>query len=167
MAICDAMTDSRIHSQRRKFLVVVDKTPEHRVALRFAARRAGHTGGIVSLLTAIEPPDAQQWQSVQKLMLEEAYLEAERILHEAAQQIKGITGGMPEFVILEGNKRDALLALIRDDPAISILVLAAGTAGEGPGPLVAAVAGETGRGYPIPVTIVPGGLSDAEIDAIA
>ena len=34
----------------RKFLVVVDKTPECRVALRFATRRAQHTKGRVTLL---------------------------------------------------------------------------------------------------------------------
>ena len=32
----------------RKFLVVVDKTPECRVAIRFATRRAQHTGGRVT-----------------------------------------------------------------------------------------------------------------------
>ena len=34
----------------RKFLVVVDKTPEHKVALRFATRRAQHTNGRVTLM---------------------------------------------------------------------------------------------------------------------
>jgi hypothetical protein len=44
-------------------------------------------------------------------------------------------------------------------------VLATSTAKEGPGPLVATVA--TAAHYPIPVTIVPGSLSDAEIDSLA
>jgi nucleotide-binding universal stress UspA family protein len=153
--------------QRRKFLVVVDKTPEHRVALRFAARRAQHTGGIVSLLTVISPPDKQQWSSVQALMLDEAYEEAESILHDAANELNGICGILPELVIREGKKREALLDVIKHDRDISILVLAAGTAREGPGPLVAAVAGDPKFAYPIPVTIVPGGLSDSEIDALA
>jgi nucleotide-binding universal stress UspA family protein len=152
---------------RRKFLVVVDKTPEHRVALRFAARRAQHTGGIVSLLTVITPPDKQQWSSVQALMLDEAYEEAESILHDAANELNGICGIIPELVIREGKKREALLDVIKHDVDISILVLAAGTAREGPGPLVAAVAGDPKFAYPIPVTIVPGGLSDSEIDALA
>jgi hypothetical protein len=48
----------------------------------------------------------------------------------------------------------------------SILVLAAGTSKEGPGPLVSAFAAQAGY-HPIPVTIVPGGLSDEAIDALA
>lgn len=161
------MTQPPATSHRRKFLVVVDRTPEHRVALRFAARRAQHTNGIVSLLTVISPPDKQQWSSVQALMLDEAYEEAESILHDAASELQGICGALPELVIREGKKRDALLDLIKQDRDISILVLASGTAREGPGPLVAAVAGDPKFAYPIPVTIVPGGLTDAEIDALA
>lgn len=45
-------------------------------------------------------------------------------------------------------------------------VLAAGTAKEGPGPLVSAFAGQSAGINPIPVTIVPGSLSDDEIDAL-
>jgi nucleotide-binding universal stress UspA family protein len=153
--------------RRRKFLVVVDKTPEHRVAVRFAARRAQHTNGVVSLLAVVPVPDKQQWSSVQTLMLEEAYEEAESILHQAASDLYSICGRLPELVIREGKNRDALMDLIKHDPDISILVLAAGVAREGPGPLVAAVAGDPKFAYPIPVTIVPGGLSDAEIDALA
>lgn len=153
--------------RRRKFLVVIDKTPEHRVALRFAARRAQHTGGVVSLLTVVTLPDKQQWSSVQALMLEEAHEEASSILHEAAGELFEICGKFPELVIREGRTKEALLALIREDRDISILVLASGNNREGPGPLVAAVAGDAKFGYPIPVTIVPGTLTDAEIDALA
>jgi nucleotide-binding universal stress UspA family protein len=161
------MSDSAPALRRRKFLVVVDKTPEHRVALRFAALRAKHTQGIVSLLAVVVPPDKQQWSSVHALMLDEAYDDAEQILHEAATLVFNLSGNLPELVIREGKKRDALLGLIKQDSDISILVLAAGTAREGPGPLVSAVAGDPRVGYPIPVTIVPGALTDAEIDALA
>ncbi len=37
-------------SSDRVFLVVVDETEEMKVALRFACRRARHTGGRVALL---------------------------------------------------------------------------------------------------------------------
>ena len=40
----------------RIFLVVVDETEEMRVALRYAALRAFHTGGKVALLSVVEPP---------------------------------------------------------------------------------------------------------------
>ena len=52
----------RRRARPRKFLVVIDKTPECTVALRFATRRAQHTGGRVTLLCAATPADFQQWR---------------------------------------------------------------------------------------------------------
>ncbi len=152
---------------RRKFLVVVDTTPECKVALRFAARRAQHTGGIVTLLSVVAPADFQQWAGVERVMREEAYQEAERLLHDAAKLVNDIVGATPELVIREGRTAEEVRTLIKEDPAVSILVLAAGVSNEGPGPLVAAVARPSTGAYPIPVTVVPGNLTDEEIDALA
>lgn len=149
----------------RKFLVVVDKTPECRVAIRFATRRAQHTGGRVTLLCIAQPGDFQQWRGVEEIMREEAHQDAEAQIYAAAKMVNELSGILPELVISHGRATECLLDLIRRDRDISILVLAASTAKEGPGPLVSLFAGP-GQ-HPIPVTIVPGGLSDEEIDALA
>jgi nucleotide-binding universal stress UspA family protein len=154
-------TDSR----HRKFLVVVDRTPESRVALRFAGRRAQHTGGRVTLLCVAEPGDLQQWKGIEEIMRQEAQEAAEALLHNAAKLVNELTGIIPELVIEHGRRTDCLLDLIKRDKDISILVLAASTAKEGPGPLVALFAGTSAQ--TIPVTIVPGALSDDAIDALA
>ena len=155
-----------LSSVRRKFLAVVDATEECRVALRFAARRAQHTDGVVSLLYVIPPSDFQQWAGVERRMREEAREEAERALHEAAKMVNDIVGATPEFLIREGRATDEIRAIIQEDRAICILVLAAGTSNEGPGPLVSQVAGPSGNAYPIPVTVVPGNLTDEQVDAL-
>lgn len=152
---------------RRKFLAVIDNTPECRVALRYVARRAQHTSGIVTLLYVVHPADFQQWAGVERMMREEAHQEAERQLHDAAKTVNDILGAMPELVIREGRPSDEIRSLLKEDRAISILVLAAGTSTEGPGPLVSVIAGPTANAYPIPVTVVPGSLTDEQIDAIA
>ena len=151
-------------TRKRKFLCVVDKTPEFRVALRFAARRAQHTGGRITLLCAAERADYQQWRGVEEIMDNEAHEEAERLLYEGAKLVNDLVGLISELVILHGRKSDCLAELIKEDRDISILVLAAGTAKEGPGPLVSMFASGV---QAIPVTIVPGNLSDKEIDEIA
>ena len=46
---------SEAPKSRHKFLVVVDDTPECKIALRFASMRARGTGGTVTLLRVIEP----------------------------------------------------------------------------------------------------------------
>ena len=148
----------------RKFLVVVDKTKECKIALRFATRRAQHTGGRVTLLCAAAQADFQQWRGVEAIMHDEAHAEAEALLHQAAKVVNELAGILPELVILHGRVTDCLHQLLKEDKDLSILVLAAGTSKEGPGPLVSMFA--TGV-QAIPVTIVPGSFSDAQIDALA
>ena len=83
---------------------------------------------------------------------------------EKAMETCGITA---ETIVREGNWSQVILDLIEEDEDIAILVLGAGTGTEGPGPLVTSIAGTGSGGFPIPVTIVPGTLSDADIAALA
>ena len=148
----------------RKFLVVIDKTKECRVALRFATRRAQHTGGRVTLMCAATPPDFQQWRGVEEIMRDEAYAEAEGMLHEAAKVVNELSGILPELVIPYGATTECVVQLLKQDNDISILVLASGTGKEGPGPLVSMFGAAV---QAIPVTIVPGNFTDEQIDALA
>ena len=43
----------------------------------------------------------------------------------------------------------------------------AGASKDGPGPLVSTLAGRSASTFPVPIVIVPGSLSDEEIDALA
>jgi nucleotide-binding universal stress UspA family protein len=155
------------HRRSRKFLCLVDSTPECRVAIRFAARRAEATRGHVALAYVIEPADFHHWMAVEDKIREEAYSEAERALYEAATIVNATYGGRPELVIREGHPREELSKLVQEDRSISILVLGAGAGKEGPGPIISALmAGDFGRDFPVPITIVPGGRSEAEIDTL-
>lgn len=149
----------------RKFLVVVDKTPESRVSVRFATRRAQHTGGRVTLLCVAQHDDFQQWRGVEERMRDEAHQEAESLIYEAAKTVNELSGILPELVIQHGGVAECLTELIKNDTDISILVLASGSSKEAPGPLISSFLGGAGANR-IPVTIVPGGLSDAEIDSL-
>src|ERR1700748_3517173 len=104
------MSSASTSDRPRKFLVVVDKTPECRVAIRFAARRAQHTGGRVTLLCVAEPGEFQQWKGVEESMREEPREEAEKRAYAAATQINELTGIISEAVIVEGRTTDCLLA---------------------------------------------------------
>jgi nucleotide-binding universal stress UspA family protein len=81
--------------------------------------------------------------------------------------VNHIAGLIPEVMVIEGKASEVVMKLLKEDPDISILVLASGTSREGPGPLVSMVAQQSAQAYPIPVTIVPGVLSDEEIDLLA
>src|ERR1700688_4676803 len=101
--------------QERVFLVVVDESEEQSVALRYAARRAQHTGGRVALLYVIEPSDLQQWMAVETLMREERREEAEQLMSKISQEVRETSGSLPIVYIREGRRRDELLALIEEE----------------------------------------------------
>lgn len=151
----------------RTFLVVVDETEEMKVALRFACRRARSTGGRVALLYVIEPADFQHWQAVGDLMREEARSEGEQLLQKLAAQVNELVGSIPILHVREGKVRDELFKLLDEEPSISILVLGANPGARGPGPLVSALTGKMIGKLRVPVTIVPGNLTDEEIDGIS
>lgn len=152
--------------RRNKFLVVVDDTPECKSAIRFACRRAWHVGGGVILLKVIEPPDFQHWMGVEQVMREEARTTAEELLQQLAEEIRKDTNIIPEFAIRDGYIKDELLALIEADPDIRILVLAASPDSGGPGPLVKSLVGEMSGTFAIPITVVPGNMSNSQLDAV-
>lgn len=151
--------------RERIFLVVVDETEEMKTALHFACRRALHTGGRVALFYAIEPPEFQHWLGVERVMQEEARQHAEQTLQGLAAKVQTDTGKTPILYLREGRRRDELLALVDEEPGISLLVLGMAKGREGPGPLVSYL---VSQGVPIrlPVTLVPGELKEAEIDAV-
>ncbi|MFV0475619.1 MAG: universal stress protein [Pikeienuella sp.] len=150
----------------RKFMIVIDETPECANALRFAARRAAKTGGGVVMLYVIRPEEFQHWIGVAEVMRAEARETAEERLSQLAEEVKALSGVLPEFVIREGDARDEVLAQIREDPEIGVLVLGAGIDSDGPGPLVSAMVGRLSGTLGVPVTVVPGGLSMERIDAV-
>jgi hypothetical protein len=78
-----------------------------------------------------------------------------------------LTGQPPAIHIREGKNRDELVKLLTEDRSISVLVLGSSSSSEGPGPLVTAFTGKLGGQLRIPLTIVPGALTEAEIDAIS
>jgi nucleotide-binding universal stress UspA family protein len=153
---------------QRKLLVVVDGTPECDRAVYYASRRAIRTGSRLVMLAVVSVGDVnQQWLGVGDLMLEEAREEANARLDQFAGRARNLAGIDPERVLRQGAKAEEALKLIEEDEDIAVLVLAAGTGKDGPGPLVSSLAGSAAGNFPVPITIVPGHLSDQELDALA
>jgi nucleotide-binding universal stress UspA family protein len=158
---------NRTPQAQRVFLVVVDESPELKIALRFACNRARHVGGRVAMLYVTEPAEGGEWMGVGELMREERRQAAETKLAELSSVVHEMSGETPMLYVREGEPREALLALLEEEPAISILVLGAGTGRGGPGPLVTELAGKYAGQLRVPLTIVPGSLTDDDIDAIS
>lgn len=150
----------------RTFLCVVDETEELHQALRYACRRARHTSGRVALLYVIEPVEYQHWMAVGHLMAEERREQAEEMLQVVSSVVQKLSGTMPVIYIREGELTEELMNLIETEHDLSILVLGAAARSEQAGSVISHVLKRLGK-LPIPITIVPGGLTDEEIDAIS
>ncbi len=154
----------------RKFLVVVDETPECESALVFAASRVRRTGGKIALLYVIEPGDFQHWIGVKEIQREEATNKARAVFRLYGRKLKllGFDDIEPEEIIREGAKPEEIVNLIEEDEDIAILVLGASVDPAGPGPLVSSLAaGKYAGNFPIPISIVPGSLTAEDIEALA
>jgi nucleotide-binding universal stress UspA family protein len=150
-----------------KCLVIVDDSAEWDRAVYYASRWAIRVGGGVVMLRIIETEEQnQQWLGVAEIMRAEAQDDANAALDRAAGRANGIAAITPERVIREGDPAEQILDVIDKDADIAVLVLAANPGPEGPGPIITMMAAVAGS-FPIPVTIVPGDLSDADIDALS
>ena len=120
----------------RTFLCVVDDSEEFAAALQFACRRATNTNGRVALLYVV------------------------------ASVVQKRTGHLPVLYIREGKIREEVVKLISEEDGISLLVLGASSNAEGPGPLVTYLVEKMAGRLRVPVTIVPGSLSEDDIEHI-
>ena len=151
----------------RTFLCVVDDSEEMGAALRFACRRASNSSGRVALLYVMQPAEFQHWAAIGERMREEAREEAEELLQVVASVVEKRTGYVPTCYIREGKVREEVVKLINEQKDVSLLILGAATGTDGPGPLVTYLVEKMTGQLRVPVTIVPGNLTDEQVDAIS
>lgn len=165
------MTGTRRRSyeegHRPKYLIVIDDSEECDRALYFAAKRCARISAGLVMLAVTEVEGFDQWLGVGDVMKQQAHDAAEKVLDEAAARCRTASGIEAERVVLNGAKADVIKTLINEDRDIIFLVLAAATGSDGPGPLVSNLAGKAAGTFPVPVVIVPGDLTDEQIDALA
>lgn len=149
----------------RIYLVVIDNSEEARVAMRFAARRAVDTGGSVHLLSIVPRQAFSAFGSVQATIEEEAHDLAEVLATSAAGELMTTSGLVPQICVKVGDGKDVVKAYLEENPEVAALVLATAANGS-PGPLVSHFSSIVGT-LPCPLFIVPGGLSDEELDRVS
>ena len=148
----------------RVYLAIVDETEESRVSLRFAARRAAKTGGVVQILALVPKQGFNAFGGVQATIEEEARDRAEVLASSAAGELFDEMGKMPQIAV-RTNEEGAISDYLAEHPEIAALVL--GAAAEGaPGPLVSHFTARSGS-LPCPLFIVPGGMSPEDLERLS
>jgi nucleotide-binding universal stress UspA family protein len=146
------------------YLVVIDDSPESRIAMRFAVLRAARVDAEVTLASVVDVAGFLQFGAVQSAMAAQARAEAEALLGELAGEAAAAGGRRPSSLVLEGDPAAAVLAHIRDNPGVRALVL--GTPARG-GPVVGYFTGERAGSLPCILMLVPGGLDPDRLASLA
>lgn len=150
----------------RVYLVIIDETEEALVALRYASRRAARTNGNLHLLALVPPQEFNAFAGVQATIEEEARARAEALVTSAAGNLFSESGKMPLISVRQGEGEKVVREYLAEHPEVSALVLGAASEG-GPGPLVTHFSGTHSSQLPCPLFIVPGSLTDEDIDRLS
>ena len=83
-----------------------------------------------------------------------------------ADYVQQLIKSTPVLFVREGDIREELLGLIDEEPDISLLVLGADTTSESAGPIISFLMGRGASRCRVPITVVPGNLTDAQLDTL-
>ena len=148
------------------FLVVADDSKELHQALYYAARRAATAGGEIALFRCIEPVEGQLWGGVSEIMEAETEQASKVLLQELSDYCEKLGAPKPRTFVKRGILFEELFKLINNENSIRVLVLGVSTESGNPGPLVNYIIHNGSNECRVPITIVPGNLSDNQIDAL-
>jgi hypothetical protein len=149
----------------RKFLAVSDDSPECVAALVYSAMRARAVGAGLVILRCARSPGVAGWIGLDREITQDAIDSARVRAVQHVDHVEARTGVIAELVVSDEEPLDAIRALVDADPAIKTLVLASGSGRSGPGPLVSRLSkGRALANRPIAVTVIPGDMTDAELD---
>ena len=149
---------------KEKFLAVFDGTDECKSAVRYAARRAKINAAELLIVATVDTAEFTYWLSVNNKMIDDIEKESRDALKELSADIKSYSDVSCDHIIEHGSKLDVVKNLISLDNSISLLILASNKKDKNPGILVETISGD---GYLIPVVVIPGNLSDDDIDKLA
>ena len=151
-----------------KFLVCVDKSEHSRTALDFACAQAAKRGGLIDMLHVLEPADFKGLASIADKMREERREAAEKLLKELAEHIQEKYGITPSMIFREGKITEEILSAVEEDVDANMLVMGAAPDTKSKrGDLIGWLAAQLGDKLLIPMLLVPGNLTEQQIEKLS
>lgn len=149
-----------------KFLVCVDQHDESRAALKFACLRGVTRGAIVDIIHVTSPVDFQTIGAIADRMSEERRAEGEKVLLQhanIAQQLYDITPGL---ILRDGSAGEEIIKAVEEMGDVSVIVIGTAHHTKGRGKLAAWLAQQLGQKLFIPLLMVPGNLTDEQLQSL-
>ncbi len=152
-------------SKAVKYLVCVDAREESRVALRLACMKARTRNGAVDMMHVIPPADFQTLGAIADRMREERQAEGQALLNTLAREAFEAYGVMPNVILREGPTGDEIIAVAMSDPDLITVVVGIAQSSSR-GTLASWLAGQLGHKLLIPLLMVPGNLTDQQLESL-
>ena len=149
-----------------KYLVCVDHREESRIALRLACMKAKARGYRIDLLHVINPADFQTLGGIADRIREEQMTEAQDLLNTLSDDVRQHYGITPGIILREGNTGDEIVSVALSDPDTIMIYLGIAQQSSSRGKLAAWLAGQLGSKLFIPLLMVPGNLTDEQLQTL-
>lgn len=149
-----------------KYLVCVDHREESRIALRLACMKAKARGYRIDLLHVINPADFQTLGGIADRMREEQMAEAQELLNALSDDVRQHYGITPGIILREGNTGDEVVSVALSDPDTIIIYLGIAQQSSSRGKLAAWLASQLGSKLFVPLLMVPGNLTDEQLQTL-
>jgi nucleotide-binding universal stress UspA family protein len=148
------------------YMVCVSNDNYSRVACRFACHMAKKNNGSVIMLHVIEPSDFQSFGKVAEKIYQEKRDEAETLLQSLAEMAVQETNITPVLLVKEGMIEHEIIDAVEKDDTLSMLILGAATETMTKSKILPPLVAQLGSKLHVPLLIVPGNLTQAEIEAL-
>ena len=154
------------NSKKANYLVCVNSEEYSEVALHFTCYLARKNNGSILLLHVIEPADYQSIGMVAEKMRKEQHTESQKLLNELAGKAKDWSGIMPIVMVREGFIEDEIMAVIKEDRTIKMLITGVSSENSKKSKIVPPLVSALGSKLMIPMLIVPGTLTEQQMEDI-
>lgn len=147
-------------------LICVSGAEESVVAMRFGCQCAKSRNHQITILHVVEPTEFQGLSSITEAIRHEREEKADRLLSEMENLAEELGIDHPAMMIREDTLSGGILSAIEENPNINMIILAIHPDSHRAPKLMAALTEQLGKTIHIPIMMVPGGLTDAEIDLL-
>lgn len=154
-------------AHQSKYIVCVDHTDISRMALRFACIKARKRNIRLDILHVIPPSDVQTMGAVAEKMEQEQREAAEKILQSLAEEAIELMGSPPQLSIRSGKVSDEIIAHTLDDADANMLVLGVTPGSKSGNRVISYLTSQAGEKLLVPMMLVPGNLTDQQMEAVA
>lgn len=151
-----------------KYLICVDASEHSRTAVRFACAQAKKRGGVIELLHILVPASFQTIGSIAEKMKREQVVKAQELLNDLGEMVYNEFGLTPSVQFREGMIEDEILSAVEEDADANLLVIgAAPDTNAKHGNMISWLVGHLGEELSIPVLLVPGNLTQHQIEVLS